>query len=152
MGRIRSVSGEENVYGARLKGTVTVGPITLHDPEVIFAKGDIANVGMPIARQLTVVLDPEEQRTWVLRPNALTNAELARYAGQFDGRSIQVGKNRLIYQRAGRVPVALKYLGEDLFENEQTGDRIQFWRGAGRTAGLDFITVDGQVISIRRTG
>lgn len=53
------------MWGGRIRGTIRIGPLTLHDPEVSFL-GDIANIGLPLIRQVTLVLDPAGKRSWVL--------------------------------------------------------------------------------------
>jgi hypothetical protein len=62
-------SGQElQVYSARIRGTVQVGPVALENPEVAFIEGlPRINVGMAVLRSLTIVLDPAERRGWLLR-------------------------------------------------------------------------------------
>jgi hypothetical protein len=59
------VSGEQPIYGARILGQVKIGPVVLENPQVDF-RGDGANVGLPVIRRMTVVLDPAGRRDWVL--------------------------------------------------------------------------------------
>ncbi len=73
VGRFRSISQEGDVYGGRIKGTVRIGPVVLENPEVTFL-GDIANIGLPIIRKLTLVIDAEADRNWVLAPGSLPEA------------------------------------------------------------------------------
>lgn len=63
---LRSAGGEIGAFRGRLNGTLRVGPVTVQNPEITFADGAPANVGMEILRQTTIVLDPAERRTWVL--------------------------------------------------------------------------------------
>ncbi len=64
-GVARFVDGEHARYSARVRGEVTVGPLTLTDPEVEFVEGlPTVNVGMDLLRQLTITLDPEAQLVW----------------------------------------------------------------------------------------
>jgi hypothetical protein len=61
-------SGQElQVYSARIRGTVLVGPVALENPEVAFIEElPRINVGMAVLRSLTIVLDPAERRGWLL--------------------------------------------------------------------------------------
>ena len=59
-----------NTYVARLRGTVRIGPLTFENPEVRFMDGlQRVNVGMQALRGLTVVIDPAERRSWLVRPS-----------------------------------------------------------------------------------
>ncbi len=59
-----------NVYVARLRDTVRVGPLTFENPEVRFMDGlQRVNVGMQALRGLTAVIDPAEWRSWLVRPS-----------------------------------------------------------------------------------
>jgi hypothetical protein len=66
--KARLPSGEEvDVLGGRIKGTVRVGPLVLENPEVAFIDGlQRVNVGMKILRGLRIILDPAEQRGWII--------------------------------------------------------------------------------------
>lgn len=56
-----------DVLGARIQGTVRVGPLVLENPEVAFIDGlQRVNVGMKILRNLRIILDPAERRGWIL--------------------------------------------------------------------------------------
>jgi predicted aspartyl protease len=61
-----SAAGKQPIFSAHLKGTVKIGSVTLDQPEIRFIAGGTPNVGLPILRQLTVVIDPTEGRDWVL--------------------------------------------------------------------------------------
>ncbi|WP_109808057.1 retropepsin-like aspartic protease [Sphingosinithalassobacter portus] len=74
VGRFRSISQEGDVYGGRIRGTVRIGPVVLENPEVTFL-GDIANIGLPILRKLTLVIDAEANRNWVLAPGSLPEGD-----------------------------------------------------------------------------
>lgn len=64
---VRRIGGDHRSYTATVAGTVRVGPLTLTDPEVVFAEGvPIANIGMRILKDVTLVLDPEGRRDWLL--------------------------------------------------------------------------------------
>jgi hypothetical protein len=151
VGRARSASGEQDLYGARLRGDVRIGPILLHDPEVTFIDGPNANVGLPVIRRLTILLDPEGRRDWILQPPALGPAALHAYAGRYGARTIRVERGTLSYQRDGRSPVAFAPIGEDLFENPANGDRLQFRREGGRVVGFDLIADGGQIVAADRS-
>ena len=59
-----------NAFDARLRGTVRVGPLTFENPEVRFMDGlRRVNVGMAALRGSTIVLDPEQRRSWLI-PNS----------------------------------------------------------------------------------
>lgn len=94
---------------------------------------------------MTIVLDPEEERSWVLEPAALTPPQLATFAGRAGPRTIDFDRGKLVYRRDGRSPVPLTHIGSDLFENAATGDRFQFRRDSDRVTGFDLITADGQI-------
>lgn len=65
---IRMVASAHKAYTATIAGTVRVGPLALTDPEVVFVEGvPMANVGFSVLKELTVVLDPKDRRTWLLR-------------------------------------------------------------------------------------
>jgi hypothetical protein len=69
VGRFKSINTEGEVYGGRIRGTIHIGPVTLENPEVTFL-GELANIGLPVIRQVTLVIDPMEKRSWVLDPKA----------------------------------------------------------------------------------
>jgi predicted aspartyl protease len=66
VGRFKSINTEGEVYGGRIRGTIRVGPIELDNPEVTFL-GDLANLGLPVIRQIVLVIDPAQKRNWVLK-------------------------------------------------------------------------------------
>lgn len=70
VGRWKSINSEGEVYGGQIRGQIRVGNVTLDNPKVQFL-GDHANIGLPIIRQMTLVLDPSENRSWVLAPGAV---------------------------------------------------------------------------------
>jgi hypothetical protein len=147
----RSALGEREVLGGQLATSAVVGPYRLEEPNVTFsAKGSGANIGFPVIRHLTIVLDPASKRSWVLDP-ASERPSWADFVGQFGPRKISLDGNKLIYQREGRPPFDLRYLGGDLFEMPATGDRIQFFRKDGRVVRLELITIDGSVVPAERT-
>lgn len=66
-GSVRSASGEQDVFGARLQGDVKLGPLTLHNPAIAFvAQAAQPNIGLPILKRLEIVLDPGERRSWII--------------------------------------------------------------------------------------
>jgi hypothetical protein len=146
IGQARSVRGEQPVYGARLRGTVRIGPVTLVDPDVEFFGNDTI-VGLPILRQMIVVLDPEGRRSWVLAPCTATT-DLLDYVGRYELRTVRIENGGLVYQREGRDPFPLRCLGEDLFENPGVGDMIHFRRREGRITGFDIVSRDGRVSAV----
>lgn len=66
VGRFKSINTKGDVYGGRIRGKIVIGPIELDNPEVTFL-GDLANIGLPIIRQVTLVIDPLAKRNWVLK-------------------------------------------------------------------------------------
>lgn len=64
---VRMVSSAHRSFTATIAGTVKIGPLTLTDPDATFVEGvPMANVGFSILKDLTIVLDPAERRTWLL--------------------------------------------------------------------------------------
>ena len=66
---VHMVGGKHKAYAARIDGVVRIGPLSLKDPQVLFLEGvpPIGNVGIQVLKQLTLVLDPEEMRAWLLK-------------------------------------------------------------------------------------
>lgn len=69
VGRFKSINTEGPVYGGKIKGTITIGPVVLENPDVTFL-GDLANIGLPVIRRVTLVIDAQADRNWVLPPGA----------------------------------------------------------------------------------
>lgn len=69
VGRFKSINTEGPVYGGRVRGTIKIGPVTLENPDVSFL-GELANIGLPIIRQVTLVIDAAADRNWVLPAGA----------------------------------------------------------------------------------
>lgn len=64
---VRMVSSTHKAYTAEISGTVRIGPLTLTDPLATFVEGvPHANVGFSVLKDLTIVLDPAERRSWLL--------------------------------------------------------------------------------------
>lgn len=147
-GRAMSVSGESPVYGARLRGTVRIGAVTLVNPDVRFF-GRETVVGLPILRQMIVVLDPEARRSWLLTP-CTPSTPMQDYVGRYEQRTVRTENGGLVYQREGRDPFQLRCLGEDLFENPAGGDMIHFRRREGRITGFDIVGRDNGVSAVAR--
>lgn len=66
VGRFKSINTEGEVYGGQIRGKIRVGPVELDNPDVTFL-GDLANIGLPVIRQVTLVIDPLHKRNWVLK-------------------------------------------------------------------------------------
>ncbi len=66
VGEAGSAAGRQPLFRARLKGVVRIGPLTIKRPNILFIAGGQPNVGLPIARQLVVVFDPSEKRSWLI--------------------------------------------------------------------------------------
>ena len=65
-GRLESIGAQLDVYTARVRGKVVVGPLTLRDPEIEFVDSPTPqfNIGMNLIRRMIVALDPERKRVW----------------------------------------------------------------------------------------
>jgi hypothetical protein len=149
VGRAVSALATQDVLGGELAGSAEIGPYSLKDPAVAFFD-TVINVGFPVIRKLTVVLDPANKRTWVLDP-AKEKPNWSDFTGRFGPRTIRLEDGKLVHQRDGRPPFALTYLGGDLFEMPATGDRIQFFRKDGRVVRLELITSGNRISGAERT-
>lgn len=149
VGKAVSALAEQDIFGGNLAGSVEIGPYTVKDPAIAFFD-TVINVGFPVIRKLTVVLDPANKRTWVLDP-ANEKPRWADFTGRFGLRTIRLEHGKLIYQRDGRPAFALTYLGGDLFEMPATGDRIQFFRKGGPVVRLELISSENRISSADRT-
>lgn len=59
------VDGEHARYSATLNGRLSVGPLTLDNPQIEFIDGlPFVNVGMDLLSHMTITLDPEAQQSW----------------------------------------------------------------------------------------
>jgi hypothetical protein len=67
---VQMINTEHAALDAKIAGAVHVGPLTLTDPDVQFIEGMvIANVGILVLKHATLVLDPEDERSWLLPAN-----------------------------------------------------------------------------------
>jgi len=149
VGKAVSALASQEVLGGDLAGSVDIGPYSLKDPSVAFFD-TVINVGFPVIRHLTIVLDPANKRTWVLDP-ASEKPTWSDFAGRFGQRTIRVEKGKLVYQRDGAPAYDMTYLGGDLFEIEATGDRAQFFRKEGRVVRYELISRENRISSVERT-
>jgi hypothetical protein len=149
VGRATSVSGSRDVMGGQLDGTVRIGPVALIDPDVVF-DGQTPNVGLPVVRQLRVLLDPQAEQGWILTPIALPAIRLQDYAGQYGIRRVSLRGDQLVYQRQGGAERALAPLGSDLFDIETPASQIQFERTNGSVSGMALITPDNRIVRFGR--
>jgi hypothetical protein len=149
VGRAVSALAAQDILGGDLAGSAEIGPYSVRDPSVAFFD-TVINVGFPIIRHLTVVLDPANKRTWVLDP-AKEKPNWSDFTGRFGPRSIRLDDGKLVNQRDGRPAFELTYLGGDLFEIPATGDRIQFFRKDGRVVRLELITPENRISPAERT-
>jgi hypothetical protein len=149
VGRAVSALAAQDVLGGELVGSVEIGPYSVKDPSVAFFD-TVINVGFPIIRKLTIVLDPANKRTWVLDP-ATEKPNWADFTGRFGPRTIRLENGKLFNQRDGRPAFELTYLGGDLFDIPATGDRIQFFRKDGRVVRLELITSENRISPAERT-
>ncbi|HEX5259331.1 MAG TPA: retropepsin-like aspartic protease, partial [Sphingomicrobium sp.] len=62
-GKGTTVTGQHDVYEARLASEIRIGPLALRNPTVKFSSSDasVPYMGLPIIRQLLIMLDPEQQ-------------------------------------------------------------------------------------------
>lgn len=149
VGKATSALATQDVFGGELAGPAEIGPYSLADPAVAFFD-TVINVGFPIIRKLTVVLDPANKRSWVLDP-AKESPNWADFTGRFGERAIRLEAGKLIYQRAGRPAFDMTYLGGDLFEIPATGDRVQFFRKDGRVTRFELISKENRIAVVERT-
>lgn len=70
IGHATSAAGVQDVYEARLTEDITVGGLVIHRPKVRFMEGGRPNVGMPVLRQLKLMFDPVQLKTWVIGGSA----------------------------------------------------------------------------------
>jgi hypothetical protein len=148
VGKAVSALAEQDVLGGELVGSADIGPYSLKDPAVAFFD-TVINVGFPVIRELTIVLDPADKLTWVLDP-ASEKPTWSDFTGRFGPRTIRLENGKLVHQRDGRPPYVLTYVGGDLFEMP-TGDRIQFFRRDGRVIRLELITRENRISPADRT-
>jgi hypothetical protein len=136
VGQSRSVSGSRGVMGGQIMGEVSVGPVTLRDPDVIF-DGLAPNIGLPIIRQLRFVVDPQAERTWLISPLRLTRDQMAAYAGQFGVRQVFIRDDALIYRRGDGLERIMIPLGGDVFDLSQAaGVQLCFKRSGDVVSGV----------------
>jgi hypothetical protein len=65
IGAASSVSGTQPIYQARLRGVAHIGCLVVMNPEIQFTDSDSKpNVGFKLLRQLSITLDPAEERGW----------------------------------------------------------------------------------------
>jgi hypothetical protein len=149
VGKATSALGEQDFLGGELAGAADIGPYSVKDPAVAFFD-TVNNVGFPVIRHLTVVLDPANKLTWVLDP-AKEKPTWSDFTGRFGQRAIRLEDGKLLYQRDGRPAVEMTYLGGDLFEIPATGDRVQFFREDGRVVRFELVTKDNRIVPVERT-
>lgn len=70
IGHATSAAGVQDVYEARLTEDITVAGVVIHRPKVRFIEGGRPNIGMPVLRQMKLMFDPVQRRTWVIGPLA----------------------------------------------------------------------------------
>jgi hypothetical protein len=149
VGKAVSALAVQDIFGGTLAGSVDFGPYSLKDPSVAFFD-TVINVGFPVIRKLTIVLDPANKRTWVLDP-ATEKPTLADFTGRFGVRTIRLEDGKLVYQRDGGPPFEMTYLGGDLFEIQATGDRVQFFRRDRRVVRFELISNENRISPVERT-
>lgn len=149
VGKAVSALAEQNVFGGELAGSVEIGPYSVKDPAVAFFD-TVINVGFPVIRKLTIVLDPANKHTWILNP-AKEKPTWSNFTGRFGQRTIRLEDGKLVYQRDGRPPFEMTYLGGDLFDIHATGDRVQFFRKDGKVVRFELISSENRISQAERT-
>ncbi|MFL6740841.1 MAG: hypothetical protein ACJ8E3_04085 [Sphingomicrobium sp.] len=149
VGKAVSALAEQDIFGGELAGSAEIGPYSVKDPAVAFFD-TVINVGFPVIRKLTVVLDPANKLSWVLDP-ATEKPNWSDFTGRFGQRTVRLEVGKLIYQRDGRPAFDMTYLGGDLFEIPATGDRVQFFRKDGRVTRFELITNENRISASERT-
>ena len=149
VGKAVSALAVQDIFCGTLAGSVDIGPYSLKDPAVAFFD-TVINVGFPVIRKLTIVLDPANKLTWVLDP-AKEKPIWSDFTGRFGQRTIRFEQGKLVYQRDGGPPFEMIYLGGDLFEIQATGDRVQFFRKDGRVVRFELITSENRISPVERT-
>lgn len=150
VGTAHSISGDQPMYEAQVRGTVRIGPIALHNPVVTF-DGVVPNVGLHLIRRMSLVMDPEGQRTWVVGSRPISRLSQRPYIGRYGIRSIRSGHGVLVFQRDGRPALNLKPLAPDLFELVGSDVILFFHRKHGEVTGFDQIFRNGEVVQSLRT-
>jgi hypothetical protein len=79
VGEASSVAGSQPLFRARLRGSLRVGPLVLDRPVLMFIEGGQPNVGLPILRQLVVILDPSARRSWIIGSRPQPTLKLATF-------------------------------------------------------------------------
>lgn len=132
------------VLGAQLDAQVRIGTHLLDCPEVIF-HGDMPKVGLPVLRTQRLWIEPHRQRSWVARPAEMDQVYAASLQGVFGERTVRLENGALIYQRRGRAPYRLLYLGADHFQFDGDDTELVIRRDReGRVAGFTLIGADGR--------
>ena len=152
-GKGTTVTGRYEVYEAGLAGNIRIGPLVLRNPVVKFSGSDasIPYIGLPLIRQLLIMLDPEQHRACIVDPPSLSAGQLGGYIGRYGARTIRKDGGTLIYQRDGRAPYVLRPLTQDLFASDETGDVVQFWRDHGRVVRMDVVNNIGVLTTEERS-
>lgn len=149
-GKAVSVAGAQDIYEGQLKGSVRVGPLVLENPTIRFA-GRHPNVGLPLIRQLTIMLDPQNQRSWIMDGPSIAPRELMPFTGRFGNRTLRVEGGVLVSQVDGSTALPLRHLGDDLFANDRTGDLLQFRREGEKVTEFDLFRTNGTSSVVARS-
>ncbi|MET4682718.1 aspartyl protease family protein [Brevundimonas faecalis] len=64
-GTTYSAGGQQAAYQAQVLGEVRIGSVVLQSPMVVFNEGGHPNVGMPVLKQMRVLVDHTGQGTWL---------------------------------------------------------------------------------------
>jgi hypothetical protein len=145
-----SISGDDPVYMATIRGSVHIGPLVLRNPEIEF-NGIWPNVGFGLFKSLNMLVDPLGERSWVIYPHLLSAAESRAFVGRYGIRTIKADRAGLIFQRDGRPPVRVRALAPDLFELASDDTLIRFHRDKGQVTGFSMIGENGDVTLCTRT-
>jgi hypothetical protein len=88
-----------------------------------------------------------------LQPVTPTEDQLRSYAGDYGIRRIRVERGALTFQREQREPIVLVPLAPDLFQFASDPHiRLRFRRQEGRITGFEMFGLQGDPVTVQRTG
>jgi hypothetical protein len=150
-GRAKTLTGERDTYEGDIAGDIRIENIVLRSPTAKFSGKDVANIGLPLMRQLLIGLDPEQQKAWVINQPVLSSNQRSHYIGRYGIRTVKIDGGALIYQRDQRPGYVMRPLSEDLFAIEETGEVVQFRRKDGVVIVMNHVSGGGVFTQAHRT-
>jgi len=78
IGTVYTAAGKQDLFGARLNGTMTLGSVKFEHPEIHFSNDGKPNIGLPILRKLTILMDPSGHRVWILKSDGSNTCSSTR--------------------------------------------------------------------------